>query len=345
MTKHRDFARLERDWGIHVLANDFMPDEFKGSWAGALDAQPALVSTTSAGIPFWLTNYMDPEVIRVLQAPNEGAQILGETKMGDWTTRTATFTVVENTGEVAAYGDRNTNGRSNVNATFPQRQSFLFQTVLDIGDKEIDDAGEAKLNYVSESNTSAAATLDKFNDYIYHFGVAGLQNYGLLNDPSLPAAVTPLTKSMGGTSWGTNGQYAAPTEILNDFQILFNDLVTRTFGRVKTKDSLTFVCSPSREAALVSTNSFGKSAMEIINKAYPNLKVKTSPRYTVSGVENAQLIADNYDNKKVGTCSFNVKLKDHPIVRQLSSYQQKKTAGSFGAVIKYPIAFSTMTGI
>ena len=345
MQRHKDFARLERDWGIHSLANDWLPDEFRSNWAGALDAQPTLITTASSGVPYWLTNYMDPEVVRVLQAPNEGAQILGEKKTGDWTTRTATFTVIENTGEVAAYGDRNTNGRSNVNATFPQRQAFLFQTVLDIGDKEIDEAGEAKLNWVQEQNASAAATLDKFNDYIYHFGVSGLQNYGLLNDPALPAAVTPVTKTMGGTSWGTNGAYAAPTEILNDFQILFNDLVTRTFGRVKTKDPLTFACSPSREAALVSTNSFGKSAMEIISKAYPNLKVKTSPRYNVSGVENAQLIADNYDGKSPGYCSFSVKMKDHPIIRQLSSYQQKKTAGSWGAIIKYPIAISTMTGI
>ena len=121
--------------------------------------------------------------------------------------------------------------------------------------------------------------------------------------------------------------------------------MTRTFGRVKTKDSLTFACSPSREAALVTTNSFGKSAMEIIQVAYPNLKIKTSPRYTVNGIENAQLIADNYDGKSVGFCSFNVKMKDHPIVRELSSYRQKKTAGSWGAIIKAPIAISTMTGI
>jgi hypothetical protein len=345
MNKHKDFPRLEREWGIHTDANDYVPDEFRSDWQGALDALPTLVTTSSAGIPFWMTNYMDPETVRVLQAPNEGANILGERKTGDWTTRTATFTVVENTGEISAYGDRNTNGRSNVNAIFPQRQSFLFQTVLDIGDKEIDEAGEAKINWVQEQNTSAASTLDKFMDYIYHFGVSGLQCYGLLNDPSLPAAVTPVTKAMGGTSWGTNGAYAAPTEILNDFQILFNDLVTRTFGRVKTKDSLTFACSPSREAALVSTNSFGISAMDTIKKAYPNLKVKTSPRYTVNSIENVQLIADNYDGKSPGFCSFNVKMKDHPIIRQLSSYQQKKTAGSWGAIIKQPIAISTMTGV
>jgi hypothetical protein len=345
MTKHRDFARLERDWGIHSLANDWLPDEFRGDFSGALDAQPALVGTASGGIPSWLTNYMSPEVVRVLQAPNEGANILGERKTGNWTTRSVTFTVIENTGEVSAYGDHNTNGRSNANVTFPQRQSFDFQTIVDIGDKEIQYAGEAKLNWVQEQNTSAALTLDKFMDYTYHFGVANLQNYGLLNDPSLPAAVTPVTKTIGGTSWGTNGAYAAPTEILNDFQVLFNDLVTRTFGRVKTNDSLTFACSPSREAALVSTNSFGISAMDTIKKAYPNLKVKTSPRYTVSGVENAQLIADKYDGKGPGYCSFAVKMMDHPIVRQVSSYQQKKTAASWGAIITAPIAISTITGI
>jgi hypothetical protein len=347
MTFSTDRARLERDWGIHVLAQDWMPDEFRSNYSMALDAQPGLLTTANAGVPALFTTYQSPEVVRVLQAPNKGAEILGERKMGTWTTRTAVFSVIENVGEVAAYGDRNANGRSNTNAGWPQRQSFHFQTVIEYGDMEVDMAGEAKLNWVAEQQTSAAKTLNKFNDYIYHFGVTGLQNYGLTNDPALPAAVTPVTKSeVGlGTSWGSTGLYASPNEIFNDFQIMFNDLVTRTYGTVTSDDALTFVCTPGRQAALLSTNSFGLSAIKMIKDAFPNLKIKVSPRYLISATEHAQLIADTFDGNNAGYCAFTEKLRDHPVVRQLSSFQQKKTAGSWGAVLLYPIAVTTITGI
>lgn len=343
MSLRTDRARLERDWGIVPMAQDYLPDDI----SLALDAQPALVSTASGGIPAMLTSYVDPEVIRILQAPNEGANIVGERKNGNWTDRTAFFPVVENTGEVSAYGDRNTNGRSNANATWPQRQSFHFQTVITYGDMEVDMAGEAKLNWIAEQQQAAALTLDKFMDYVYHFGVSGLQNYGLLNDPSLPAALTPVTKSEAGlgTSWGSTGAYASPNEIFNDFQIMFNGLVTQTAGRVKAKDKLTFACSPSREAALLSTNSFGLSAMKMIKDAFPNLEVKSSARYTVSGVEHVQLISDKFDGKDTAYCAFTEKMRDHAPVRELSSFQQKKTAGSWGAIWRYPVAVVQMTGV
>ena len=346
MNRHKDFARLERDWGIVSFAHDYLPDDFRSNYSLAMDAQPALVSSANAGIPAMFTSYVDPEVIRILQAPNMGAEILGERKTGDWTTRTAFFPVVENTGEVAAYGDRNTNGRSGANANWPQRQSFHFQTVIEYGDMEVDMAGEAKLNWVAEQQQSAASTLDKFMDYTYHFGVTNLQNYGILNDPSLPAALTPTTKTeTTTTSWGSTGAYASPNEIFTDFQILFNALVTQTAGRVKATDDLTFACSPSREAALLSTNVYGLSAVEMIKRAFPKLKVKSSPRYTVSGTEHVQLVADKFDGKQTGYCSFTVKMRDHAVVRFLSSFKQKKTAGTFGAIIRYPVAVAQMTGV
>ena len=46
-------------------------------------------------------NYIDPDFIEVLTTPNKAAVILGEAKKGDWTTMTATFPVIESTGEVS----------------------------------------------------------------------------------------------------------------------------------------------------------------------------------------------------------------------------------------------------
>jgi len=346
MTLQADRARLETEWGIHTLAQDYLPREFRNNFNLAMDAQPTLATTPSAGIPAFLTQYVDSDVVRILQAPNEGANILGERKNGDWTTQTAFFPVVENTGEVSSYGDWNTNGVSNVNATWPQRQSYLFQTIVEYGDLQIERAGLAKLNWVSEIQTSAAATLDKFSDYTYHFGVAGLQNYGLLNDPALSAALTPSTKAAGGAKWVNNGAVVATAnEVYGDIQALFSQLVAQTAGRVKTTDAMTLALPPGAQVGLTATNSFGISVGDLLQKNFPNLEIKVSFRYATTAGNVVQLIANSFDGQDTGYCAFNEKLRDHGIVRGLSAFAQKKTAGTWGAIIRYPLAIAQMLGV
>ena len=345
MKRNPHFASLERKWGIHLIAMDYLTPELREMIA--MDAQPATITGANSGIPAFLLNYVDPEVVRILQAPNKGSQILGEKKVGDWTTRDVYMPVAENTGQVASYGDDSENGMSDANFNWPTRQTMRFQTVISYGDLEVDVAAEARLNLVQEKQTSAAATLDKFADYLYHFGASGLKLYGMINDPNLPAAVTPTTKtSTAGTTWGSTGAFASPNEIFNDFQILYNDLATRSAGRIEVEDPMTFVMSPNRNAALLSVNSFmAKNAKTLIKDSFPNIKFVTSPRYSVSGVEHCQLIADAFDGKKTGYCAFTVKMRDHRVVPGLSSFKQKKTAGVAGAFIRYPVAIAQMTGI
>jgi hypothetical protein len=285
-------------------------------------------------------------VIRILQSPNAGAEILGERKNGDWTTQTAFFPVVENTGEVSSYGDYNTNGKSDVNATWPQRQSYLFQTIVEYGDLQVARAGEAKLNWVSELQTSAAATLNKFQDYTYHFGVSGLQNYGILNDPSLSAALTPATKAAGGVKWvNNNAVVATANEVFADIQALFSLLVAQTAGRVNASDPMTLALPPGSQVGLTATNSFGKTAMELIKMNFPNLTVKVSYRYGTAAGNVVQLIADKFEGSETAYCAFNEKMRDHQVLRAISSYQQKKTSGTWGAIIKYPLGISQMLGV
>jgi len=344
--RNPDFARHERDWGIHLMANDYLPDEYKGNFSMAMDAQPALISTASGGIPFWMTNYVDPEVIRVLQAPNAGAEILGERKVGDWTTQTATFVLSENTGQVASYGDTSTNGRSDANVNFPQRQSYLFQTVIEYGDLQVDRAGEARLSWISEVQTSGAMTVEKFRDYTYHFGVTGLQNYGMLNDPALSTALTPATKSAGGTAWIVSGHInATALEVFADIQALYVQLLSQTNGRVQLTDPMTLAVPVASQLALTDTSTYNVNVMDMLAKNFPRLKVKADPRYATAAGNVVQLIADKFDGKDVAFCGFNEKLRDHAPRRRLSSWEQKKTGGTWGAVIRYPAAISQMLGV
>lgn len=309
-------ARLEAEWGIvFPFATGWLPPEWKRDVMLAADAQPTLVTQPNAAIPAFYTNYVDPDVVRIVQTPNKGAQILGEQKRGTWVDQTAFFPVVENTGEVSSYGDFNTNGMSNVNEMWEQRQSYLFQTIIEYGDLEVERAGAARLNLVSEKQTSAAKTLNKFSDYVYHFGVSGLQNYGLLNDPALPAALTPTTKAYGGVKWVNNGAVvAASNEVYADVQMLANELFSVSGGLIDADTRFKLVLPNTVNAALTASNQFGITVRDYIKQSFPNVEYVVAPRYATASGNVVQLIAMEFDNNATGYCAFNEKMRDHQIV-------------------------------
>lgn len=343
-----DAAWLESECGIVMpFAADYMPREYRRNFNLAMDAQPTLVTQPSAGIPSWLTQYVDPEPIRVLQAKNLGAQILDERKNGDWTMQTAWFPMIENVGEVSSYGDLNENAMSDVNINYESRTSYLFQTIIEYGDLEVERFALTRLNLVAEKNLAAAKTLDKFMDYTYHFGVQGIANYGVLNDPSLPPAITPSTKAAGGVKWvGANGQITATAqEIYGDFQTLYSQLTSPTYGTIDMNAKLKFVTPSTVNSALTAVNQFGITIRKFITDSFPNVEFISDPRYATAAGNVVQLIATEFDGNETGYMAFSEKMRDHRIVPAKSSFQQKKTAGSWGAIVKYPMAFATMLGV
>ena len=114
----------------------------------AMDAAYPLITNANSGIPSMLSTYIDPKLIEILVAPMKAAEAAGgEKKTGDWTTRTAMFPVIESTGEATSYGDYNESGSSGANFQFPQRQSYHYQTITQWGERELADAGLAKLPF------------------------------------------------------------------------------------------------------------------------------------------------------------------------------------------------------
>ena len=190
----------------------------------AQDAQSQLVTVSNAGIPAWLSNYLDPKLIEVLVAPMRAAEAAGmERKFGDWTSTAVTFPVVESEGEVATYGDYSTNGSVEANLNFPQRQSYHYQTYTQWGEKQLANTALAKIDYASRLNIASALILNKYQNFTYLYGVTNLQNYGLTNDPALPAAIAPTF------SWLTNASATALT-VYQDIVRLFIQLQGQANG-------------------------------------------------------------------------------------------------------------------
>jgi hypothetical protein len=334
----------------------YIPDGWAYDSELAMDALPALVTDPNSGVPALLTTLIDPEVFKILFAPNKGAMILGEQKKGTWLDETAMFPVVEHTGEVSSYGDFAENGRAGANTNWPQRQAYLFQTMKEYGERELERAGLARINWVSEIDRAAATVLNKFSNLTYFFGVAGLQNYGLLNDPNLSAALTPATKAAGGVKWITSGGVinATANEVYADIQSLFIQLVNQTGGLVDQQAKLVLSMSPSSAVALTATNSFNVNVYDLLKKNFPNIRFETAVQYGALSSSNpqgvaagnmVQMIVEEVEGMKTGYCAFNEKMRAHKIIPAASSYKQKVTGGTWGAIIRLPAGFAQMVGV
>lgn len=308
----------------------------------AMDAQPGMVTLSNAGIPAFLTNYLDPDMIRVLVTPNKAAEILGETKKGDWTMLSTQFPIVESTGEVTSYGDYSNNGSVGANVNWEARQSYHFQTVTQWGEKELEMYGVGKIDHAANLNIASALTIEKFRNKSYFFGVAGLQNYGLLNDPALYTPIAPAATGSGsGTLWSTKDGAA----IYGDIVLLFAKLVQQTRGLIERDAKMTLAMSPEMEVNLTKTNQFNVNVSDQLKKNFPNMVVKTAVEYATSGGQLVQLIADKIDGQDTGYCAFTEKLRAHPVIADISSWKQKKSAGTWGAIIRMPMNIAQLLGV
>ena len=300
----------------------------------AFDAQPEMVTVANAGIPAYLSNYLDPALIEVLVSPMRAAEIAGEMKKGDWVTTVATFIMVESDGQVSAYGDYSNAGNADSNANFPQRQSFHYQVFTQWGEKEIAYSGLAGIDLASRKNVASALVLNKFQNRSYFFGIAGLQNYGLLNDPSLLPSIVPAN------AWAT----ATADQACNNIVDLYTQLVSQSNGLVDNSTRMTLAMSPLREAALHRINSFGLTVLKMIEETLPNLTIKVAPEYSTSSGELMQLIVDEMEGQETCTAAFTEKMRAHAVVVGSSNFSQKKSQGTWGTIVFRPVLISSSIG-
>lgn len=338
-----EIRKVEREYGIVIpMALDYLNKDISGDFEVAMDAQPALVTVSNSGIPAFLSNFIDPEMIRVLVTPNKAAKIFGETKKGDWTMLTTQFPIVESTGEVSSYGDYANNGSVGSNVNWVPRQSYQFQTVTQWGERELEMAGLAKIDYAANLNVASALAMDKFMNKSYFFGISGLQNYGLLNDPALIAPISPAATGTGsGTLWSTKDGAA----IYGDIVLLYAQLQVQLRGLVDRDASMVLSMSPEIEVNMTKTNQYNVNVTDQLKKNFPNMRIESAVEYNTGSGQLVQLIVDSVEGQKTGYCAFSEKMRAHPVFVDLSSFRQKKSAGTWGAIVRMPISIAQLLGV
>lgn len=327
---------LGADFEDGRVANDAV-FEYARACNVAFDAQSELVTSANAGIPAFLTNWIDPRIVEVLVSPMTATLILGETRKGDWLTTVGTFPNVELTGETSSYGDYSNNGSVSANTSFTQRQAYQYQTWTQWGQRELAEAGLAGIDWAARQNAASILILNKFQNQSYFFGISNLQCYGLLNDPSLYTPIAPTNL------W--NAAATTAESIYEDIRRLFVQLQLQCQGTIDQQSPLTLALSPEISVALNKTNQFNVNVWDQIRKNFPNLRMQTAVEYSTASGQLVQLIVDEIQGQETATCAYTDKMRAHGVESYSSYWRQKKSQGTMGTVIFRYQGIAQMLGV
>lgn len=312
----------------------------------ALAMDAALVTQPNTTVPAMLLQFISPEVIKVLTAKRAANKVFGERKVGDWTMAYYQYQALESVGSTGPYADYGDGPSAGVNSEWFLRDQYVFQTTITYGDREADMASATKLDLIAGKQRAAADIIAIDSNRFYLNGVAGKRIYGLLNDPNLPAAISPNTVG-SATTWVSKQSLTtgAATAIYNDVLKLFAQLQTQMGGLVDQNTAMKLILSPGRAVTMMSVTEFGVSAEEMVRKAMPNLTIETVPECAGASAEIMMLICTEAVGQSTGELAFGEKIRQGRLVPDTSSYRQKYASSTYGFIIKVPAAFATMSGI
>lgn len=332
----REFLQVTGEKGIY-----FQPSVSRL----AMDADPQPMLAANGGIPNIVSTFIDPTIVETLFADNRSVQIIGkEEKRGAWAQDSFMIQRVEGTGDTVAYDDYSNQGANQITSTWEGRDQYRFQTMVSYGELEQERYGLAMLPYVAKKQEQAIRTIDQDANKFYFYGVSGLRNYGLLNDPALPAPITPLTVD-GNVTWATKQL----VDKYNDILAMYEQLVDQTNGvigdGVDMDSQLVLAMSNKMSVNLKTANEiFAMSLEEMLKKAFPNMTIETAPQYSTDAGELFQLFVKSARGQDVGFAAYSEKLRTHTLVPDVSSWKQKYSATTYGTVITMPVFFVQMLG-
>lgn len=326
-----NFGPSAREW----ITQDNMPH---------LVQDAALITTPNSTIPAELLAYIDPTVIEIMTAPRNARELYNEEKRGDFTTPYFKWRADEVTGNTAAYSDFGQFGVAGMNSEWHTREQYRFQTVIQYGDLEQEMASQAKINLAAAKQRSAATTIDIDANKFYLLGVAGKEIYGVLNDPNLPAATTPISVS-GVTAWSGKEAIARYNDVIK----LFTQLVNQLQGLVDEKSKLKLATSPGLRTLLAEPTQLGITVMSMLKEYFPNMEFVSLPQlgaaYAPAASETMMIIAPEVLGNQTGLLGFGEKIRMGRIVASLSSFAQKITGTTYGGIVRVPAAVAQMTGM
>ena len=300
----------------------------------------ALTTNPGVALPVQLLSYWDTTAIKVLTAKRSAVEIFPEVKKGNFASARIEFRQMEDVGSTKPYSDFSHSGMSSVNYNFPFRENYRFQTHIIVGDLEAEMSGEAKINLIADKQRSATNAIAIDANKFFLFGVAGRKIYGILNEPNLLPAITPIVVN-SKTKWTDK----TTQQRYNDVLTLFSELSTQLGGLIDQTSPITLAVSPAINVMLGSATDYNVSVMDMLNKFFTQLKIVIVPELEQEDEQTMMMIAPEVMGQRTGECISPEKFRTYQPYRQISSLSQKVASATAGFVLYNPTGIATMTGM
>lgn len=350
----------KKDYGIHFTERDGYNSivcdsdrNFKNTAQKmAMDVDTYSYNPSSSGVPAWMTLINLNKVVDQLLIVRRYMEIGEPMQFGNFASQTAQYGLIGLTGQVEPYSDFSGTLTSDVNATFPVRDVFRGQTLIQYGELEVATMSEAKIDVISKKQYSAAMQIAITQNKFFFYGNLNAssafitQTFGILNDPGLNAATPATNGQSSGPSWATKSASASgAVDIAQDVIVTaYKVMQTQMGGNINIDDEFMLCCSTTAAPYLNTTNSFGLTAIDIIKKSIPNIKFVFAPEYATIG--SFQLIATKSLGENLVKDLFTYKARGHGIVRTSStSFDEKWSFGTAGCAILQYAPIVTISGI
>ena len=103
--------------------------------------------------------------------------------------------------------------------------------------------------------------------------------------------------------------------------------------------------APQVEVNLTKSTQYNVQVKHLIKEGFPNLRVVVAPEYATAAGNLVQLIVPSVLGQETLMAAYGDKMRAFPIFRDLSSFRQKFSAGTWGCIIKQPFAIAQMLGV
>lgn len=307
----------------------------------------AAVTLPNAGVAAEFLQNMDRRFIDVFFAEKTADKIGTKYKGGDWEMAIYRAMIRESVGTTRPYSDYSEEQNVNANINYLTRYVYRLELVKQWGDLQIAENARALNDYVNSINVAASNIISADLNSIFFYGVEGVQNFGILNEPGMPTPLTPA--SIGTTPARVKWQDKTLQEIVVDLTTMLSNLYMQGQGIINQNTRLRLAMPPSILPILQGKISdFGYSSLQWIKDNLGNAiidDVVLVPEFATDAGNFVMLWAPEINGSETINHVFGELYKSHGVHRRTSSYSEKVSASDFGAVVRHGFAIVSMLGV
>lgn len=263
-----------------------------------------MATVPSVGTPVQLLQWWSPKVIKTIYAGRKADEIMGVVNAGSWEDEEVVVPEVETLGDVALYGDYANGENSNFNVNFNKRSVVRFLSTVSVGTLEAAQVARMRLDAKEKKMVATTNALEIQRNLVAFngFNYGNKANYGLLNDPRLPAYGT-LSVGASGSTMFKDKTYI---EIVNDIRGLVRELELKLNGNFDAStDAFKLILPMAASQSMTAVpqygaNGFAGSVEAWFKGAYPKGEIHYVPQFdgALGGQNVVYVIAEEVDGEK-----------------------------------------------